>query len=145
MNDPLDSARPVGAGPGQTVPPPTPPPVARAPRSTPSGNDKIWALLSHLSSFVGLPILLPLIVYFAMRDDSAYVRDNAKEALNFHLSLLIYGLGCGLLVLTIIGAPLAILIGIAIAVGGFVLSIVAAIRASDGEVYKYPLTIGLVK
>lgn len=145
MTDPFDSAIPVGSGSGQTVPPSTPPPPAPpTARATPSGSEKIWALLSHLSSFIGVPIILPLVVYLAMRDDSVYVRENAKEALNFHLSLLIYGLGCVLLAITIVGAPLAAIVGVAIAVGGFILSIVAAIQASEGGVYRYPLTIRLV-
>ena len=68
--------------------------------AVPRGNDKIWAILSHLSTFLGIGfILIPLVVYLAMKDESAYVRDNAREALNFHLSILIYGLLCIPLVL----------------------------------------------
>ena len=52
------------------------PPVIAQPR----GNDKIWSMLSHLSSFIGLPFLLPLVVYLAMRDDSPYARANARES-----------------------------------------------------------------
>jgi uncharacterized Tic20 family protein len=143
MNDPLDSAIPVGSGPGTTVPPSSTPPPAVA--STVRGSDKIWAILSHLSGFISLFILLPLIVYLAMRNESAYAADNAKEALNFHLSLLIYALGCGLLALTIIAAPLAAIIGGCMAIGYIILSIIAAIRAYEGSVYQYPLTLRFVK
>ena len=108
---------------------------------SPRGNEKIWALLSHLSSFIGMPFLLPLIVYLAMKGDSAYVAENAREALNFHLSLLIYALCCIPLVWLLVGIPLLLVIGLA----SLVLAIVAAIKASDGGCYHYPLTLRLVK
>ena len=106
----------------------------------PRGNDKIWTILCHLSFFVGLPFLLPLVVYLAMKDDSAYVRENAREALNFHISVLIYSLCCLPLVFLVIGIPLLVIIGIA----SLILAVVAAIKASDGQCYRYPLTLRLV-
>jgi uncharacterized protein len=126
-----------------SVPPADIPATSAAPvaRSTPTGNDKIWAILSHISCLFGIWFVLPLIVYLAMRDDSTYVGENAKEALNFHISLVIYVL-CSLpLVALFIGIPLLIAIGL----GALVLSIVAAIKASDGAVYRYPLTLRLIK
>lgn len=107
----------------------------------PNGNEKIWAILSHVSAFFGVPFLLPLVIYLAMRGESAYVTDNAREALNFHLSCLIYGLICGVLVFAFIGIPLLILLGLAT----LVFAIIAAIKASEGGCYRYPLTIRLVK
>jgi uncharacterized Tic20 family protein len=146
MNDPLDSAIPVGSGPGTTVPPsptppPAPPPRTAPPLSPPRGSDKVWAILCHVSGFISMPILLPLVVYLAMKDDSPYVRDNAKEALNFHISLFIYGVCLIPLIWLLIGIPLMI----ALFIGGLVLSIIAAIKASEGGVYQYPLTLRLVK
>lgn len=152
MNDPLDSAIPVGSGPGKTVPPsnppPTgtpppavpPPPAAPAPATPPTGGEKIWAMLSHVSGFIGVPFVLPLIVYLAMKGDSTYVAGNAKEALNFHLSLFIYGLCLIPLIWLLIGIPLMIVM----AIGAFILSIIAAIKAADGGVYRYPLTLRLI-
>ena len=110
------------------------------PLAVPRGNEKIWSILCHLSSFIGLPFLLPLVVYLAMKGDSEYVASNAREAFNFHLSLLIYGLCCIPLIFVVIGIPLLIVLGLLL----LVLSIVAAIRASDGGCYRYPLTIRLV-
>lgn len=108
--------------------------------TSPHGSDKIWAMLSHLSALAGVGLLLPLVVYLAMRNESDYVATNAREALNFHLSLLIYGLCCIPLVFVVIGIPLLVLIGLA----SLVLAIVAAVRASDGQCYRYPLTLRLV-
>lgn len=109
--------------------------------AAPQGSDKIWSMLSHLSVLFGLSILLPLVVYLAMRRESEYVACNAREALNFHLSLLIYIVACIPLVFVIIGVPLMIIIGL----GSIVLSIIAAVKASDGTCYRYPLTLRLVK
>jgi uncharacterized Tic20 family protein len=107
---------------------------------SPSGTEKIWSILSHLSCWFGVGIILPLVVYLAMKGDSEYVRENAREALNFHISLLIYCLCCIPLVFIIIGIPLLMII----AVASLVLAIVAAVKASDGGCYRYPLTIRMV-
>ena len=107
---------------------------------TPKGNEKIWSMLSHLSALLGVGFILPLVVYLAMRQESKYVAENAREALNFHLSVLIYCLCCVPLVFILIGIPLLIIIG----VGSLVLAIIATVKASDGHSYRYPLTLRLV-
>jgi hypothetical protein len=104
------------------------------------GSDKLWTVFSHLSWFVGVPFLLPLVVYLVMKNDSPYVAENAREALNFHISVLIYLLCCWPLMLIIIGIPLAAVIFVA----ALVLGVVAAVKASDGESYRYPFTLRLV-
>jgi uncharacterized Tic20 family protein len=116
------------------------PPVTEVLLPQPKGNDKIWTILCHLSFFVGLPFLLPLIVYLAMRHDSAYVSENAREALNFHISVLIYSLCCLPLLLIVVGFPLLVIIGLA----SLILAVLAAVKASDGGCYRYPLTLRLV-
>src|SRR5258708_39405275 len=98
---------------------------------SPRGNEKIWSMLSHLSALLGVGFVLPLVVYLAMRNESEYVATNAREALNFHISLLIYSLCCVPLVFILIGIPLLIVLGL----GGLVLAIIAAIKASNGLCY----------
>ena len=95
------------------------------------------ALLSHILTFVA-PILAPLIIYLVKKDESEFVAYHAKESLNFQISMAIYAI---LLFLSIIGILLLWLLGIAI----FVLVIVATIKASEGQFYKYPLTIRFIK
>src|SRR5947199_5323825 len=107
---------------------------------SPKGSDKIWSMLSHLSAFFGVGIILPLVVYLAMRKESEYVASNAREALNFHISIYIYALCCIPLVLIIIGVPLLFALGIV----SLVFAIIAAVKASDGQCYRYPLTLRLV-
>ena len=109
-------------------------------QALPKGNDKIWSILCHLSSFIGVGFILPLVVYLAMKGESEYVRGNAREALNFHISVLIYCICCIPLVFILIGIPLLLVI----AFGSFILGIVAAVKASDGGCYRYPLTLRLI-
>jgi uncharacterized protein len=110
------------------------------PQSTPKGSDKIWSVLCHLSLFLGVPFLLPLIVYLVMRKDSEFVAENAREALNFHISVLIYSLCCIPLVFILIGVPVLVALGVA----SLILAVVAAVKASDGLCYRYPLTLRLI-
>ena len=104
------------------------------------GSDKIWSMLSHLSALLGVGFVLPLVVYLAMRHESEYVAANAREALNFHISVLIYSLCCIPLVFILVGIPLLIALGLF----GLVMAIIAAINASNGQCYRYPLTFRLV-
>ena len=106
-----------------------------------SGNDKIWSMLSHLSALFGLGILLPLVVYLAMRNESEFVASNAKEALNFHISVYFYILCSIPLAFVLIGIPLMVIIGLS----SLILAIIAAVNASKGGCYHYPLTLRLVK
>lgn len=109
--------------------------------ASPRGNDKIWSMLSHLSALFGVGFILPLVVYLAMRRESEFVACNAREALNFHISVFIYVLCCVPLMFIIIGIPLAILIGLA----SLVFAIIGAVKASDGQCYHYPLTLRFVR
>lgn len=116
------------------------PPIIETPLP-PKNNDKLWIVLCHLSVFFGFAILLPLIVFLVKKDESAAVAFHAKEALNFHISVFIYGLCCILLIFMIIGLPMLIVLGMAV----LILSIVAAVRGADGHEYRYPLTIRFIK
>lgn len=109
-------------------------------------DDRTWAMLCHLSGLAGYVIPLgnifgPLIVWMIKKDQSWFVDDQGKEALNFQISLTIY------LVVAIIA--IFVLIGIVlipiIAVAGLVFMIVAAVKANEGVGYRYPLTIRFIK
>ncbi len=115
--------------------------IATATSPRPTSNDRLLAILCHLSEFIGVPILLPLVIYLVMKEDSSFVKDNAREALNFHLSLLFYTLLCVPLVMLVIGVP--VLVGLWIF--ALVVAILAAMKASDGGVYRYPFCIRLLK
>jgi uncharacterized Tic20 family protein len=110
--------------------------------TAPPGNEKIWSILCHVSVIsVGIGLVLPLAVYLSFRHESVYAADNAKEALNFHLSLLLYSLCCIPLILFF---GLGVMLLIAMGFASIVLGIIAAIKASDGTSYRYPLTIRFI-
>lgn len=102
-----------------------------------NSDDRIWALLAHLSYFV-FAIFGPLIIWLVKRDSSSFVEEQAKEALNFQLSIVLIGMLCGI---TIILLPVTILLGIA----GIVFSVMAGVKAYEGEDYRYPYTIRMIK
>ena len=106
----------------------------------------MWGMLCHLSALAGciIPfgnIIGPLIVYSMKKDEYAFVADQGKESLNFQISILIYlAISC-LAVLLLVGILLLIIVGLA----GLILTVVASVRANDGEYYRYPLTIQFIK
>ena len=116
-----------------------------------SSQSRQWALFAHLSSLAGLVIGLnflgPLIIYLVKKNEDPYVTEHAREALNFNLSVFLYLIVCAfaavILTLVLIGILLFPVL-FAIAIAWIVLTIVAAVKANNGEVYRYPLTIRFV-
>lgn len=103
-----------------------------------------WATLTHLSAFVlffGIPSFVGPLVAWVVKKDDPYVADQAKEALNFNLSFLIYALVAGFSIIVAIG----ILLLPAVLITWFALVIVATIRASQGETYRYPFSLRLIR
>ncbi len=110
------------------------------PVNAPATEGKIWAVLAHLSAFVGMPFVLPLIIYLLKRNESAFIAENAREAVNFHITVFLACILCSILLFFFIGFFLFIIVGFA----SFILSILAAIRAAEGDVYRYPCTLRLI-
>jgi uncharacterized protein len=103
--------------------------------------DKALMVLSHLSALLGVGLMLPFIVWLIKKNDPDMVAAHAAEALNFHLSVLLYCILLLPLCLIVIGIPLLLLVGLA----SIILAIIGAVRASDDILYRYPLTIRVVK
>ena len=123
-----------------------PPPSYAGPQQPMSQQDeKTWATLVHLAPFlaamVGIPFLGPLIVFLVFKDRGPFVRFHAAQALNFQIIITIAFWVFGVLSFVLIGIPFLIATGIA----WVILSIVAAIKANNGEWYRYPMTPELVK
>ena len=104
-------------------------------------------MLAHASALLGFfvpyafHILGPLIIWLAKRTDSSEIDAHGKESLNFQISMLIYNVVAGLLCLVLIGFLLLVVLHFL----NLVLVIVASIQASEGKLYRYPLTIRLIK
>jgi uncharacterized protein len=122
---------------------PTSPPPPPAPASSTSSEIRTWSVLCHASALLGLffhffgHLLGPLIVWLIKRDASPEIDANGKESLNFQLSMLIYDIVAGILCIVLIGIPILI----ALWVLNTVFVIIASVKTSNGEFYRYPFTI----
>jgi uncharacterized protein len=104
------------------------------------------AVAAHLSTLAGLvvpfgSIIGPLAVWLTRRDRDPFIDDTGREALNFGISIAIYGLVALIRALLLVGIPLLILGTIA----WVMLASLAAVKASHGQTYRYPLTLRLVR
>ncbi len=111
-----------------------------------SKDERLWATIAHLSAFAfyfsGIGHLLgPLIIWLAKRDGNPFVDDQAKEALNFQISVTLYACVAFVLVFVLIGIPLLF----ALSIFQIICIILAAIKANDGVAFRYPLNLRLIK
>ena len=143
-----------------SVPPESvvPPPPSASMTGAPSAEERQWAMFAHLSALLGALLtgvwgggwgcfIGPLVIWLVKKDTMPFVNDQGKEALNFNitvaiafvvlflLSVMTFGIGL------IIAIPLWIIIGI----GWLVCTIIAAIKANEGVLYRYPFTLRLIK
>lgn len=111
-----------------------------------TADDRTWGMAAHLSALSGLVvpmgnILGPLIIWLVKKETSEFVADQAKEALNFQIAVLI---------VLLVSIPLCfVLIGFltfgAAAIYGLVMEIIAGLKANEGIRYRYPITLRLIK
>jgi len=147
MSDPNDSS---------SAPPPPPPseqPVSYASPDTPAGYpgpyngpppDKdatTMGMLCHLlaifTGFIG-----PLIIWLMKKEQSPFVDDQGKEALNFQIACFLVFLVCiPLNFLFCLGA----ILGLVVMVARIVFCIIATLAANKGVAYRYPLNLRLIK
>jgi uncharacterized Tic20 family protein len=85
-------------------------------------------------------VLAPLVLWLWKKDVNPGVNAHGKEAINFQISMSIYAILAGLTLLVVIGLVLLP----AVLVTNIVLVIIAAVKASRGEIYRYPLTIRFI-
>jgi uncharacterized Tic20 family protein len=137
----------VSEFPNEPNPYAAPPPVPNVSGSV-SQDARTWAMICHLSSFAGyvipvpgINILAPFLVWNLKKDSDPFIDVNGKEAINFNITWAIAAIVSGLSIFCVVGIALLPIVIIA----GVVLVIIATIKASSGEIYKYPLTIRFMK
>jgi uncharacterized protein len=104
------------------------------------------AVAAHLSTFAGLvvpfgSVIGPLTVWLTRRHRDPFIDQAGREALNFGISIAVYGLVVLLAALMLVGIPL-LMVGV---ITWVVLAALAAVKASQGQPYRYPLTMRLVR
>lgn len=131
-------------------------------------DERTWGTLVHLGGIIGMSvnptvgnIICVLILWLIKRNESTFVDDQGKEAINFQITVsiasvlvsVIISITSGFWSLTGFwnrGWNFGAVVGWAW-LGGLVwllnliFSIIAAVKASSGEAYKYPLSLRIVK
>ena len=132
-----------------------------APASVESGisaEERQWAMFAHLSALLGGLLtsgwagsigcfLGPLIIWMVKKDTMPFVDDQAKEALNFNITVaIIFFVLWAVTFLTLfIGGVLTVPLMVIVGIAWLVLTVIASIKANQGERYRYPMTLRLVK
>lgn len=117
-----------------------------APPSTPAGaasqEDKTLAMLTHLSGII-LSFIVPLVIWLTNKDktDKAFLNDQAKEALNFQITIAIAWFVAIVLSALLIG----FLLYPVIMVVNLIFCILAGLKANEGVAYRYPFALRLIK
>jgi uncharacterized Tic20 family protein len=120
-----------------------PPP---APAGAPSAEEKQWGMFAHLSALIGFIIpfgnvIGPLVIWQMKKAEMPFVDDQGKEALNFQITALIAIVVCFVLMFVLIGMLLLPIVGLAV----LILTIIGGIKANNGEAYRYPFALRLIK
>ena len=111
-----------------------------------SETERNWSMLCHLSAFAGFffpfgGIIGPLICWLTRKDESEWIDENGKSSLNFQLSILLYMILVFPLCFIVVGIPLMV----ALVFLKVVCIIIASVKASKGEEFRYPLAIPFIQ
>ena len=102
----------------------------------------MWCHLGGLALFTSIPfahLIVPMVVWLTKRGDDPFIDKSGMEAVNFQVTITLYLIASIILTVVLIGIPLIFLtLGLNLAC-----SIKGAIKASDGEFYRYPYTLRL--
>ncbi|QHV97275.1 DUF4870 domain-containing protein [Spirosoma endbachense] len=125
---------------------PSTPPLSPAPVPLSESDARMWAMFTHLSALPGSfvligSIVLPLVIWQIQKEKSAFVDFHGKEAVNFNITIAIAACLSFLLMLILIGVFLIWVVGVV----WLVFTVIAAVKANNGEYYRYPLTIRFIK
>ncbi len=108
-------------------------------------DERTWGMLAHISSIlaaiVGLSFLGPLVVLLVQGNKSPFVRRQAIEALNFQITTYIAAIVSAILIIVIVGFFMLVAVGIA----WLIFTILAGVAANNGQDYRYPVNLRLVK
>jgi uncharacterized protein len=103
-------------------------------------EERTLAAVLYVISFFA-PIIGPLIIWLLKKDESAFIDYHGKEYFNFFISYTVYGIISGILVLLLIGIFMLWALGIML----FVFTIIAAVKAYEGNEYRFPLIFRVFK
>ena len=106
-----------------------------------------WAMICHIIALVGLIgngigfLLGPLIVWMLKKEEHPFIDEQGKEAVNFQITMFIAAFISALLIFVVVGIFLLIIVGLLMVI----LPVVGAIKANEGEDFRYPFSIRFIK
>ncbi|GAB4083633.1 hypothetical protein GCM10028784_02630 [Myceligenerans cantabricum] len=104
-------------------------------------EERTWAVLAHVGGVI-LSFIAPLVIWLVFKDRSRFVDAEAKEALNFQITLVMYEIA--VLIISAVTLGLGSILYLAL-IAALVFMILAAVETSKGRPYRYPLNVRLVK
>lgn len=113
---------------------------------SPGKDARKWASLCHIVALSGLIgngvgfVLGPLVVWMIKKDEYPFVEEQGKEAINFQITMIIAAIVSGILTVVVVGFFMLVAVGIVM----IAFPIVAALKASNGEHYRYPFTFRFI-
>ena len=107
-----------------------------------SKDARTMALLAHILA-IFTSFVVPLIIWLVKKDDDEFIADQAKEALNFHITVIIAYFA--ITVIAIVTMGIGFVLYPVLGIGVLVLGIIAGLKANDGIAYRYPCTIRIIK
>jgi len=119
-----------------------------------NSDARMWAMFCHLAGLAGLlpvlpafgSIVAPLIIWQIKKDEHAFIDEHGKEALNFQITIAACAIiGVLVCVVTCIGVILIPFVAGVIYLIDLIFLIIAAVKANNGEHYRYPLSIRFIK
>ena len=118
----------------------------RPPTSLQTADERQMGMFLHLSQLAGMlvpfaGIVLPIVIWQTQKDKIPGIDAHGKMVVNWMISVAIYSVASIVLMLVLIG----FLTFLAVIVMGIVFPIIGAVKANDGELWEYPLTIKLIK
>jgi len=110
-----------------------------------SAEERQWGMFAHLSALIGLfiplaNVIAPLVIWQIKKDTMPFASEQAKESLNFQITVLIAAFISAILIVILVGIFLLFAVGIA----AIILTIIAGVKANEGVAYRYPFTLRLV-
>jgi len=121
--------------------------------ASPTREERTWALVAHMGGPAGLLLsaglfgfAVPLVIWLAKRDDSEFAGNQAKEALNFQITLFLLHVAIWIFVLATLGIGVLVVWPFAIALWlvELVLGVVAALKSYGGARFRYPFTLRMI-
>ena len=113
-----------------------------------TSEERTLGCVAHLSTFAGYVVpfgnvVAPLVIWLTQRDESTFVGEHARQALNFQITFMVFALACVIVLIATLGLGIFVVVPalIVMAICEVVFTVIGAIRGYEGNEYRYPLSL----